>query len=329
LNKDIILKTTNGGEDWLIKQNIREDCSNHDVFFIDENVGWVIGHLALFAQNPLLQKTTDGGENWTVLSKLSGTAIQFISSDVGWYINAHWNLEGDGSINKTTNGGQSFIQQLGDTLVDLEDICFIDEYNGWVVGNRGAILHTTNGGEIWNVQMQRSNWILLTSVDFVDYNFGWTVGYEGIIYTTINGGEDWVEQESGVTENLFSVCFVDSNTGWAVGGGGTILKTTTGGTSFVEEEETDEIPTNYSLSQNYPNPFNPNTTINYQIPELSLVMIKVYDVLGNEVKTLVNEEKQTGTYEITWYVEGLPSGVYFYRLQAGDFVETKKMVLMK
>jgi photosystem II stability/assembly factor-like uncharacterized protein len=90
-----------------------------------------------------------------------------------------------------------------------------------------------------------------------------------------------------------------------------------------------DIPSKYFISQNYPNPFNPTTTIKYQIPELSFVTIKVYDVLGNEIATLVNEEKQTGSYEITWYAEDLTSGVYFYRLQAGSFVEIKKMVLMK
>jgi len=89
------------------------------------------------------------------------------------------------------------------------------------------------------------------------------------------------------------------------------------------------LPTEFSLEQNYPNPFNPSTKIKYSIPQSSNVVIKVFDILGNEIETLVNEEKQTGTYEITWYAENLPSGIYFYRLHAGDFVETKKMILMK
>ncbi|MBT8379042.1 MAG: T9SS type A sorting domain-containing protein [Ignavibacteria bacterium] len=80
---------------------------------------------------------------------------------------------------------------------------------------------------------------------------------------------------------------------------------------------------------NYPNPFNYSTIINYPVLQTSDVVIKVFDMLGNEVETLVNEEKQTGTYEITWYAENLPSGIYFYQLQAGSFVETKKMVLLK
>jgi len=85
----------------------------------------------------------------------------------------------------------------------------------------------------------------------------------------------------------------------------------------------------YELSQNYPNPFNPSSTISYQIPELSFVTLKVYDVLGSEIITLVNEEKVVGSYEIEFDATLLPSGIYFYRLQAGSFVETKKMVLMK
>ena len=92
----------------------------------------------------------------------------------------------------------------------------------------------------------------------------------------------------------------------------------------------------YSLEQNYPNPFNPSTNFVYSIPQPSHVQIKVYDVLSNEVKTLISEEKPAGRYEVDFSAGNLPSGVYFYQLratpeggQAGDFVETKKMILMK
>ena len=88
-------------------------------------------------------------------------------------------------------------------------------------------------------------------------------------------------------------------------------------------------PQEFGIDQNYPNPFNPTTTIKYQIPELSFVTLKVYDVLGNEIATIVNEEKPIGIYEVEFDATGLPSGIYFYKLRAGTFVETKKMVLMK
>jgi len=126
-----------------------------------------------------------------------------------------------------------------------------------------------------------------------------------------------------------SVYFTDKNTGWAVGYNGTILHTTNGGVTFIEEEEIDEIPTSYSLTNNYPNPFNPNTKIKYSVPQTSNVVIKVFDILGNEIETLVNEQKPIGNYEINFNATNLPSGIYFYQLQAGSFIETKKMVLMK
>jgi len=99
-------------------------------------------------------------------------------------------------------------------------------------------------------------------------------------------------------------------------------------TASVNNNE-NEIIKNYFLDQNFPNPFNPATTIKYQIPELSFVALKVFDVLGNEIATLVNEEKPTGTYKIIWNAENLPSGVYFYQLKAGSYIDTKKVVLLR
>jgi len=88
-------------------------------------------------------------------------------------------------------------------------------------------------------------------------------------------------------------------------------------------------PLEFTLEQNYPNPFNPSTTINYEIAEQRLVNLKVFDILGNEVAVLVNEEKNTGSYEVDFDATGLSSGIYFYKLQAGDFVQTKKMILLR
>ncbi len=91
----------------------------------------------------------------------------------------------------------------------------------------------------------------------------------------------------------------------------------------------------FNLEQNYPNPFNPSTKIKYSVPQLSKVILKVFDVLGNEIETLINEEKPAGTYELTWNADGVSAkggytpGVYFYQLRAGSFVETKKMLLLK
>ncbi len=114
---------------------------------------------------------------------------------------------------------------------------------------------------------------------------------------------------------------------FGVGNYGNIIK-------YVYQKPTNVQPepgkiSSFYLTQNYPNPFNPATTINYQMPELNFVTIKIYDVLGKEVATLVNEEKPAGNYQIEFNGANLPSGIYFYRIQADDYVETRKMVLLK
>lgn len=89
------------------------------------------------------------------------------------------------------------------------------------------------------------------------------------------------------------------------------------------------IPIVYDLAQNYPNPFNPSTTIRYQIPQDGIVTLKIYDILGSEVATLVNEEKVAGKYEVNFNASSLASGVYIYKIQAGSFINSKKMLLLK
>lgn len=103
----------------------------------------------------------------------------------------------------------------------------------------------------------------------------------------------------------------------------------TGNVSGIVEENYQQIPENISLSQNYPNPFNPATTIEYSIPQAGLVTIKIYDILGREVTNLVNEEKLAGNHKVNFNASGLSSGIYFYKLQAGSYIETKKMLLLK
>jgi hypothetical protein len=102
-------------------------------------------------------------------------------------------------------------------------------------------------------------------------------------------------------------------------------------TMLLPVKEKDILPLvySYSLSQNYPNPFNPSTRIQYSVPSTQHVTLKVFDVLGREVSTLVDEVKPAGMYRVTWDVRGYASGMYLYRLVAGTFVETKKLLVLK
>jgi len=102
-----------------------------------------------------------------------------------------------------------------------------------------------------------------------------------------------------------------------------------GASGFAEDKSNNENPRTFELDQNYPNPFNPRTTIKFQIPGTNFVTLEIYNVLGQKVVTLVSENLNPGMHKYEWQAEGLPSGIYFCRLQAGEFEQVKKMVLLK
>ncbi|MCH8035115.1 MAG: T9SS type A sorting domain-containing protein [Bacteroidetes bacterium] len=154
----------------------------------------------------------------------------------------------------------------------------------------------------------------------------WMSG-DGLIMYDGNDFTQYTAQNSGLYSiNISDIQIDEFNNKWIIHPNAISVYNEDGITSVVEELQ---LPNAFKLQQNYPNPFNPTTTINYQIPKISFVTLKVYDVLGKEVVALVNEEKPSGNYVVEFDANRLPSGIYFYRLQAGSFVETKKMVLMK
>jgi hypothetical protein len=228
---------------------------------------------------------------------------------------------------KTTNGGNSWISQSTPSSWSLQTIYFTDENIGWALQDFDGILKSTDGGINWIAHIiNEDNYF--TDIYFLNENIGWVVGGDGNIFKSTDGGVNWIVQTSNCYGNLQSVQFVNQNDGWVVGLNGTILHTSNGGVSYIMYYG-NEVVTDFSLSQNYPNPFNPTTKINYQIPYTSLVSIKVYDLLGREVASLVNEEKPAGNYEAEFDGSDLSSGIYFYKIQAGDYTSVKKMILLK
>jgi hypothetical protein len=122
--------------------------------------------------------------------------------------------------------------------------------------------------------------------------------------------------------------FASPTAGWGAGQGGMIGK-------FISELPTQVInqqerqPEGFELLQNYPNPFNPSTTIEFALPKSAFVTLKVYNLLGEEVATLMAEQQSAGIHKLNWDARGLASGVYLYRLEAGEFVQVKKLILMR
>jgi photosystem II stability/assembly factor-like uncharacterized protein len=343
---DTIFKSTDGGITWT-SQTI-ENTRLNGVYFSDVNTGTVVGYVydTLSCGIGVIIRTTDGGNTWNYQSsqtELPLNDVCFVDAYNGWIVGSLSPCNSNGEIIlNTTDGGITWTEQWSSPENGLVNVCFNDLNNGWAVGPSGTILHTTNGGTIWTEIDETAGDVM--GVCFTDVNNGWIVGggLDSLGYTfstifhTDNGGTTWTQLESGTTSILSSVHFIDANTGWAVGDSGTILHTTNGGVSFVEEEQIGEGPTEFLLSQNYPNPFNPSTKIEYSVPQTSQVQIKVFDVLGKKIETLVDEEKPAGEYEVEFNttshsseVRNRPSGIYFYQIKAGNYIETKKMVLLR
>lgn len=164
--------------------------------------------------------------------------------------------------------------------------------------------------------------------------FAATVG--GGVFLSTNFGITWNGINTGLTEtDVSSLTVSDSYLYVGTYWGGVWRRPLSELVTSVENKD-DKLPVKFELSQNYPNPFNPTTTIQFSIPvetrhasSLQFVTLKVYDVLGREIATLVNEEKLPGTYEVISDGSSLPSGVYFYRLTSGNYSATRKMLLLK
>jgi photosystem II stability/assembly factor-like uncharacterized protein len=250
-------------------------------------------------------------------------SVKFINTTTGWAV-------GDGgTILRTTNSGLNWTSQTSGTTHYLNSVSFTDANTGTAVGGIyrvSTILRTTNGGINWTSQSSGTT-NHLWCVNFTDANIGTAVGDLGTILRTTNGGTNWTSQSSGTTIELNCVSFSDADNGTAVGNNGIILRTTNGGVKVINIST--KIPSKYLLEQNYPNPFNPTTNIKFDIPKSSLVKISIYNALGKEVATLVNEKLNSGSYNVDWNALGYPSGVYFYKLITKEFVDTKKMVLLK
>ena len=172
------------------------------------------------------------------------------------------------------------------------------------------------------------------NIRFVNDVTGWFLGvdrsYPGIgrLYVSNNGGISFQQMLSLMNFDVKGFSFLDPLNGYVCGDSGKVLKTTNGGITFVNNI-TENTPRSYNLSQNYPNPFNPVTNFGFRIAEFGLVKLTIYDAIGKEIAIIVNEELQPGSYNVDWDASNYPSGVYFYKLESGDFVESKKMVLIK
>ncbi|HMQ70565.1 MAG TPA: T9SS type A sorting domain-containing protein, partial [Ignavibacteria bacterium] len=289
----------------------------------------------------VLYKTIDGGSSWTSYSFFPQYiyTFQFPTHEVGYSFIGYDTVK----LYKTTNTGTNwnFASSVTPDTVNLQyrTLHFINESTGFVFSDqfitsslRNYNLHkTTNDGLNWyNVYSETVDPFAVTptfKINFINGSTGFLFLYRGKLLKSTDVGETWFEYKFA-DRPINDIAFTDDNTGYATGEGGLIMKTTNGGTIDIQNINS-TVPSEFVLKQNYPNPFNPNTIISYEIARNGFVSLKVFDILGKEVKTFVNENQNAGNYNVEFNGLNLPSGIYFYKLTVNDFSETKRMVLLK
>ncbi|HMQ68518.1 MAG TPA: YCF48-related protein [Ignavibacteria bacterium] len=332
-----IFKTTNGGNDWF---SLITTIDARSIYFINSVTGFAaINNSQDFSSGGSIIKTTNGGSNWTIIpSNHEFCSIAFKDEVTGYILGHYWDDTGNDTnfVYRTTDTGENWDIVYAERNEQFyyghfRDIS-VQGSNVWVSGSDSSILRSSDNGENWSKQFY-INPRIMNSIWFIDNNTGWAVGYRypdssNIIKTT-NGGMNWFNLRNNAGNGLNSVMFLNEYTGWAAGDNGIILKTTTGGLTFVNNN-VNVMPAFYSLGQNYPNPFNPVTSIEFALPLQGMVTMKIFDVLGNEKETIINEDKPAGNYKITFSGEQLSSGIYYYSLFIDKIpVKTRKMVLIK
>ncbi len=188
------------------------------------------------------------------------------------------------------------------------------------------MIRSTNSGGSWETSNLGTLRILI-DIGFANTNIGFAISVaanQSYIYRTSNAGTSW-QLDTTIQGEAYDLECTPSSVIVTVIGGLHYIKSITVG---VHNNGT-TVPTLYSLGQNYPNPFNPTTKINFSIPKSGMVKLSVFDMTGKEVAVLFNDALSAGNFTADFNASALTSGIYFYRLQSGTFVETKKMALVK
>jgi hypothetical protein len=325
------------GEDGLIKYspdagnswNTQTSVANndlHDIQFINENTGFSGGSSSNFIF------TSDGGQNW--VSRNTGiffglNGIYFKDANLGWGVSIA------GTIFFTTNGGVSWTSQPCGSPNTLKEVYFIHAGKGWTVGENGTIVMYDN--PTVPVELNSFTASVINNSVNLKWNTATEINNKGFeIQRKSKNQNEWNNigfvSGFGSSTEIKSYSFDDKNL--LPGKYLYRLKQLDFDGSFEYYELSSEVivksPETFSLSQNYPNPFNPVTNILFNIAEPGKVSLKIYNVLGNEVATLLNNELNAGNHNVIFNAVDLSSGVYYYRVDVeGKFVETRQMILLK
>jgi Secretion system C-terminal sorting domain len=332
-------RTTNGGTNWAQVFAFTGGFINA-IHFTSPRYGYAVS--SPIGGNWIVWISTDCGASWGVTRTIPQNG-----NESGWNNsmfftgNYAWFGTNNSRVYKAYNPVCNWLYASTAGLVNSMSIHFNSNSLGLAGGN--TLVRTIDGGLTWlNLNAVPGNGNIL-GIDGNGTDFWFIRGTE--IYRSSNSGGNW-NLCFTASDSLFDIDFAITNGcpgGWIVGRSGTIVKMNSDSLIGIGNYN-NRIPNSFKLYQNYPNPFNPATKIKFEIPASPLsppfgkggrtqsggfVRLIIYDALGKEITTLVNQQLKPGTYEVELEGSSYPSGVYFYRLEAGEYTETKKMVLLK
>jgi photosystem II stability/assembly factor-like uncharacterized protein len=326
-----LLKTTNGGNEWSLIDSLFPLKFMNCIYFADEQIGWIGGSG--------ISKTTDGGTTWYECIIDSGGFsnypiydLNFFNKDFGYACGGR--IDVAGVIWKTTNGGENW-SSIGLSPDQIFDVYVFDSLNAITLSGDPeffytvANLRTTNAGVTWQYD-DLSIFGIAYAIDFLNNEEGYSAAGFQFLHT-VDGGINWESEMVIDSLTIYDLQFVDKYTGFACGQDGALLKYT----SF-KKPSVDKVK--FEWINNYPNPFSEKTTINFTVlsPDFDIptkAKLKLYDILGNEIATLFEDEFYWGFYEFEFYPGKqnliLSSGVYILSLICGDSFITKKIIYIK
>ncbi len=315
-----LLLTTDGGNNWTV-DNLGDSLQLLGIHFLNSDTGWISGRDS-YNLIPILFKTVDAGNSWNKIYEGSVSGISyfndvvFVDNENGWLFETKYDSEDNPTIIfRTFDGGLTW-SEIGQTSGPAFTATLIDQDTMWAYGHNYSGI-SYDGGINWN-QMDNFN-----SMFPLSGTAGWFVQGYDISYTDNSG----ISGQYLTLATVNSIFAFDKNLCWAVGRYGNIIKYYNDVTTSVISST--QTPLNFNLGQNYPNPFNPETKINYHLPFATHVTLTVYNILGQEVEKIVESELPAGYHSVKWDASKVSSGVYIYRITAGSFTYTKKMLVMK
>ncbi len=325
-----ILQTTNGGDIWTNFMYPDTNMFFKTVCYIDSLRGFLGGIGAT------ILLTTNGGNSWsdtdtdtTLIFVLPVFKIRFFDFNLGYACGGFRDIAGLTWV--TTNGGLNW---KGTTLAPepFFDIAIMNSQKTICAGGDleygSSIARTVNQGVNWFYDTL-GVFGLATGISNRTQSEIWMVSgnAEKFLYS-LDSGYVWTAIETPYDLAIFDVEFTDTTYGYACGENGSILKYDRS-MSFASNNNSGTSEPDFILNQNYPNPFNPSTIISYELRVTNYVSLRIFDISGKNIATLVNEKQNAGNHEIEFNAGNLPSGIYFYKLTSGKYSVSRKMVLTK